>query len=94
MIIYQKYVKEALCRNWHFVSLAPPTVSECNTTIVVLTTNKTHYTITVLHVQNLYVEVNTGILSCNLSYTVQKQVMGGRVPETPFTLLHCTIKMF
>lgn len=31
---YLKFAKAVLCRNWHVVHLAPPTVSECITCAV------------------------------------------------------------
>ena len=59
----------------------------------VLTTERTHYIITMLHVENLYVEVNTYvtvILPSHLSYTVQRQATAAET-ETPTAMLQDTV---
>ena len=56
------------------------------------TTNQTHYTVTMLHVENLYVEVNvcnTVTRPSHLGNTVMEGVVADT--ETPFALLPDTV---
>ena len=85
LVIRQKLaLKAALCRNWHFTWFGTPRSAKwvqitintkCSSVkvfldvMLVLSTDKTHWVITVLYVENLYVEVNTyvALWSCPLT---------------------------